>query len=239
MLEAYVELDRSREELAEDGFDPDVVDRALAMIDRAEYKRRQAPPGVKLRPKAFGRDRRTPITNRWRAADPATRATVPGLLETRRGSGEVREDRAEDRHGDRQREARPADDDERRPRRLRAALRISACRRGPKTKLCRYEAVTRPTERPTFTQSTVWNGERPSLQSWLGELDAGERGDEQRAVAERAPAEAELLHRRAARLALEDADRRDAREDERDRAADPDEAASRWTMTMTSSTRSG
>jgi NAD+ synthase (glutamine-hydrolysing) len=65
VLEAYVELDRSREELAHDGFDPEVVDRALAMIDRAEYKRRQAPPGVKLRPKAFGRDRRTPITNRW------------------------------------------------------------------------------------------------------------------------------------------------------------------------------
>jgi len=65
VLEAYVELDRSREELSQDGFDPDVVDRALGMIDRAEYKRRQAPPGVKLRPKAFGRDRRTPITNRW------------------------------------------------------------------------------------------------------------------------------------------------------------------------------
>jgi NAD+ synthase (glutamine-hydrolysing) len=65
VLEAYVELDRSREELAQDGFDEEVVDRALAMIDRAEYKRRQAPPGVKLRPKAFGRDRRTPITNRW------------------------------------------------------------------------------------------------------------------------------------------------------------------------------
>ena len=65
VLEAYVELDRSREELSEDGFDPEVVERALAMIDRAEYKRRQAPPGVKLRPKAFGRDRRTPITNRW------------------------------------------------------------------------------------------------------------------------------------------------------------------------------
>jgi NAD+ synthase (glutamine-hydrolysing) len=65
VLEAYVEFDRSREELSQDGFDPDVVDRALAMIDRAEYKRRQAPPGVKLRPKAFGRDRRTPITNRW------------------------------------------------------------------------------------------------------------------------------------------------------------------------------
>ncbi|MDX6492913.1 MAG: hypothetical protein QOH02_848, partial [Gaiellaceae bacterium] len=66
VLEAYVEEDRSREELMSDGFDHDVVERALALIDRAEYKRRQAPPGVKLRPKAFGRDRRTPITNRWR-----------------------------------------------------------------------------------------------------------------------------------------------------------------------------
>jgi NAD+ synthase (glutamine-hydrolysing) len=65
VLEAYVELDRSREELTRDGFDPAVVERALGMIDRAEYKRRQAPPGVKLRPKAFGRDRRVPITNRW------------------------------------------------------------------------------------------------------------------------------------------------------------------------------
>jgi NAD+ synthase (glutamine-hydrolysing) len=66
VLEAYVELDSSREELASDGFEPDVVERAVAMIDRAEYKRRQAPPGVKLRPKAFGRDRRIPITNHWR-----------------------------------------------------------------------------------------------------------------------------------------------------------------------------
>jgi NAD+ synthase (glutamine-hydrolysing) len=66
VLQAYVELDRSHEELTTDGFDPEVVDRAIALIDRAEYKRRQAPPGVKLRPKAFGRDRRTPITNRWR-----------------------------------------------------------------------------------------------------------------------------------------------------------------------------
>jgi NAD+ synthase (glutamine-hydrolysing) len=66
VLEAYVEEDRSQEELTTDGFDQDVVDRAIALIDRAEYKRRQAPPGVKLRPKAFGRDRRTPITNRWR-----------------------------------------------------------------------------------------------------------------------------------------------------------------------------
>jgi NAD+ synthase (glutamine-hydrolysing) len=66
VLEEYVELDRSREELADDGFDRDVVERALSLIDRAEYKRRQAPPGVKLRPRAFGRDRRVPITNRWR-----------------------------------------------------------------------------------------------------------------------------------------------------------------------------
>ncbi|HKB19825.1 MAG TPA: NAD+ synthase [Gaiellaceae bacterium] len=66
VLEEYVELDQSREDLTGDGFDPEVVDRALAMIDRAEYKRRQAPPGVKLRPKAFGRDWRLPITNRWR-----------------------------------------------------------------------------------------------------------------------------------------------------------------------------
>jgi len=66
VLEEYVELDRSREELLADGFGPDVVERALALIDKAEYKRRQAPPGAKLRPKAFGRDRRTPITNHWR-----------------------------------------------------------------------------------------------------------------------------------------------------------------------------
>jgi NAD+ synthase (glutamine-hydrolysing) len=65
VLEAYVEEDRSREELLAE-FDPAVVERAVSLVDRAEYKRRQAPPGVKLRPKAFGRDRRTPITNRWR-----------------------------------------------------------------------------------------------------------------------------------------------------------------------------
>src|SRR4051794_20582984 len=66
VLEGYVEEDRSIDELSSEDIDPDVVKRAVAMIDRAEYKRRQAPPGVRLRPKAFGRDRRTPITNRWR-----------------------------------------------------------------------------------------------------------------------------------------------------------------------------
>jgi NAD+ synthase (glutamine-hydrolysing) len=67
VLEAYVEQDRTLEELSSDGFDRDVVERAVALIDRSEYKRRQAPPGVRLRQKAFGRDRRTPITNRWRS----------------------------------------------------------------------------------------------------------------------------------------------------------------------------
>ena len=66
VLEAYVELDRSSDELVEAGFDGEVVARVVSMVDRAEYKRRQAPPGVKLRPRAFGRDRRMPITNRWR-----------------------------------------------------------------------------------------------------------------------------------------------------------------------------
>ena len=53
MLEAYVELDSSREELTSDGFDPDVVERALAMIDRAEYKRRQAPAGREAAPEGL------------------------------------------------------------------------------------------------------------------------------------------------------------------------------------------
>ena len=65
VLEALIELDRSREELLAE-FDPETVERALALVDRAEYKRRQAAPGVKLRPRAFGRDWRPPITNQWR-----------------------------------------------------------------------------------------------------------------------------------------------------------------------------
>ena len=44
----------------------EVVDRVIRMVDRAEYKRRQAPPGIKISPKAFGRDRRLPITNKYR-----------------------------------------------------------------------------------------------------------------------------------------------------------------------------
>jgi NAD+ synthase (glutamine-hydrolysing) len=66
ILEDYVEEDRSPEEIIEAGADPDLVRKVVDMVDRAEYKRRQAPPGVKITPKAFGRDRRIPITNRYR-----------------------------------------------------------------------------------------------------------------------------------------------------------------------------
>jgi len=66
VIEAYVEDDRSPEEIVEAGADPEIVHRVVAMIDRAEYKRRQAAPGIKITPRAFGRDRRMPITNRYR-----------------------------------------------------------------------------------------------------------------------------------------------------------------------------
>ena len=66
ILEAYVEDDQGREELIAAGMDAETVDEVLALVDRAEYKRRQAPPGIKITPKAFGRDRRLPITNRYR-----------------------------------------------------------------------------------------------------------------------------------------------------------------------------
>ena len=67
IIEAYVEDDASPEDIiAARGLDPVLVDRVVAMIDGAEYKRRQAAPGIKITPKAFGRDRRLPITNRYR-----------------------------------------------------------------------------------------------------------------------------------------------------------------------------
>jgi NAD+ synthase (glutamine-hydrolysing) len=63
ILQGYVEDDRSFEELVAAGHDRDVVARVIQLVDRSEYKRRQAPPGVKITPRAFGRDRRMPITN--------------------------------------------------------------------------------------------------------------------------------------------------------------------------------
>ncbi|HJP66489.1 MAG TPA: hypothetical protein VKA30_09335, partial [Actinomycetota bacterium] len=70
VLEGYVEHDRSPEDLIADGTDPDLVWKVVGLVDRAEYKRRQAPPGVKITPKAFGRDRRLPITNGYRRSRP-------------------------------------------------------------------------------------------------------------------------------------------------------------------------
>jgi NAD+ synthase (glutamine-hydrolysing) len=65
IVEGYVEDDRSVGELVEEGHDPEAVRRVAWLVDRNEYKRRQAPPGVRVSPKAFGKDRRLPITNRW------------------------------------------------------------------------------------------------------------------------------------------------------------------------------
>ncbi len=65
ILEEYVERDRSVTEIVELGFPAEVVRQVARLVDRNEYKRRQAPPGVKITPKAFGRDRRMPITNRY------------------------------------------------------------------------------------------------------------------------------------------------------------------------------
>jgi NAD+ synthase (glutamine-hydrolysing) len=67
ILEAYIEEDAARDQLTLAGLPEEAVERVFALVDRAEYKRRQAPPGVKITPRAFGRDRRMPITNAYRA----------------------------------------------------------------------------------------------------------------------------------------------------------------------------
>ena len=66
LLDAYVERDLGRTELIAEGFDPAMVDRVVRLVDVAEYKRRQYPPGPKVTSRAFGRDRRLPITSKWR-----------------------------------------------------------------------------------------------------------------------------------------------------------------------------
>ena len=66
ILARYVDGDRGVAEIAAEGFDPELVRRVAGMVDGAEWKRRQFPPGTKISFKAFGRDRRLPITNRWR-----------------------------------------------------------------------------------------------------------------------------------------------------------------------------
>jgi NAD+ synthase (glutamine-hydrolysing) len=76
ILEALVAHDRSITEVTNAGFDPDIVSRVARLVDGAEYKRRQSPPGVRITAKAFGKDRRMPITNRYRDRAPADPASV-------------------------------------------------------------------------------------------------------------------------------------------------------------------
>src|SRR3546814_9746306 len=66
LLEAYVELDLTRGEIIASGFDADVVDKVTRLVDVAEYKRRQSPLGPRISSTAFGKDRRMPVTNRYR-----------------------------------------------------------------------------------------------------------------------------------------------------------------------------
>ncbi len=67
ILERYVEQDFSVAEIIAEGFEAEAVRRVVRMVDRNEYKRRQAPPGIKITRRAFGRDRRYPITNAFRS----------------------------------------------------------------------------------------------------------------------------------------------------------------------------
>jgi NAD+ synthase (glutamine-hydrolysing) len=67
ILEAYIEKDKSFQEIIRMGYEKELVARIVALVDRNEYKRRQAPPGIKITPKAFGKDRRIPITNKFSA----------------------------------------------------------------------------------------------------------------------------------------------------------------------------
>ena len=66
ILKGYIEQDKSVGSLVDEGLDEELVNRVARMVDRNEYKRRQSPPGIKITPKAFGRDRRMPITNRYK-----------------------------------------------------------------------------------------------------------------------------------------------------------------------------
>jgi NAD+ synthase (glutamine-hydrolysing) len=66
ILKAYVEEDKDLTRIIASGFEKETVDKVAGMVDKNEYKRRQSPPGIKITPKAFGRDRRMPITNKYR-----------------------------------------------------------------------------------------------------------------------------------------------------------------------------
>ena len=65
ILKEYIEKDKNFDEIVFLGFSKEIVKKVIKMVDRSEYKRRQSPPGIKITPKAFGRDRRIPITNKY------------------------------------------------------------------------------------------------------------------------------------------------------------------------------
>ena len=69
IVEAYVEDDLSYQDMVAKGFEPTIIRQVITAVDRNEYKRRQAPPGVKITHRAFGKDRRLPIVNRYRQQD--------------------------------------------------------------------------------------------------------------------------------------------------------------------------
>ncbi len=77
LLDDYVEKDMGAPQLVAAGYDPALVDRVIQLVDHAEYKRRQYPPGTKITQRNFGRDRRLPITNAWREPRPASLARAP------------------------------------------------------------------------------------------------------------------------------------------------------------------
>jgi NAD+ synthase (glutamine-hydrolysing) len=88
LLDDYVEKDMGHDALIAAGHDPELVERVIRLVDAAEYKRRQYPPGPKITPKNFGRDRRLPITNRWREiAAPHTRD--PAWVATRQTAADA------------------------------------------------------------------------------------------------------------------------------------------------------
>jgi NAD+ synthase (glutamine-hydrolysing) len=66
ILKYYVEDDKGFKEIKGLGFEEKTISRVIQMVDRSEYKRRQAPPGIKITPRAFGKDRRLPITNKYK-----------------------------------------------------------------------------------------------------------------------------------------------------------------------------
>jgi NAD+ synthase (glutamine-hydrolysing) len=87
IVAGYVEGDRSADDLVAEGFEAQAVDQVVGLIDRAEYKRRQMPPGVRISGKAFGKDRRMPITNHYRSGAAGSPATEPSAEGPGAGEG--------------------------------------------------------------------------------------------------------------------------------------------------------